>query len=58
MRLLDTGVFGNPHSINPTSVASTRLVERARDYVLQFFNAAPEEYPAIFTPNATGAVGR
>jgi len=24
--------------------------------VLQFFNAAPEEYLAIFTPNATGAL--
>jgi molybdenum cofactor sulfurtransferase len=56
MRLLETGVFGNPHSINPTSAASTKLVERARDYVLRFFNAAPEEYLAIFTPNATGAL--
>lgn len=55
MRLLERGVFGNPHSINPTSAASTELVERARAYVLEFFNAAPEEYVAIFTPNATGA---
>ena len=56
MRLLERGVFGNPHSINPTSAASTELVERARAYVLEFFNAAPEEYVAIFTPNATGAL--
>jgi molybdenum cofactor sulfurtransferase len=56
MRLLERGVFGNPHSINPTSAASTELVERARSYVLEFFNASPEEYVAIFTPNATGAL--
>ena len=56
MRLLESHLFGNPHSINPSSAASTELVERARAYVLQFFNASPEEYVAIFTPNATGAL--
>ena len=56
MRLLETGVFGNPHSVNPTSAASTELVERARAAVLEFFSASPEEYVAIFTPNATGAL--
>jgi len=48
------GCFGNPHSENPTSAASTELVERARLAVLAHFNAPPEEYAAIFTPNATG----
>jgi molybdenum cofactor sulfurtransferase len=47
--LLREGVFGNPHSVNPTSAASTRLVEQARECVLAFFNASPEEYVAIFT---------
>jgi molybdenum cofactor sulfurtransferase len=56
MRLLESGVFGNPHSISPTSAASTELVERARAYVLEFFHASPDEYVAIFTPNATGAL--
>ena len=56
VRLLEEGVFGNPHSINPTSAASTELVERARACVLDFFRASPEEYEAIFTPNATGAL--
>ena len=56
MRVLESGVFGNPHSINPTSAASTERVERARAYVLDFFNASAEEYVAIFTPNATGAL--
>ena len=56
VRLLEEGVFGNPHSINPTSAASTELAERARASVLDFFRASPEEYEAIFTPNATGAL--
>jgi selenocysteine lyase/cysteine desulfurase len=49
------GCFGNPHSENPASAASTELIERARLAVLAHFNAPPEEYAAIFTPNATGA---
>lgn len=47
--------FGNPHSDNPTSSAATTLVDRARAAVLSYFNASPEEYAVIFTPNATGA---
>ena len=54
--LLQQSVFGNPHSLNPTSAAMTALVERARDAVLEFFRASPDEYVAIFTPNATGAL--
>jgi molybdenum cofactor sulfurtransferase len=56
VRLLERTVFGNPHSVNPTSAASTELAEHARAYVLEFFNASPDEYVAIFTPNATGAL--
>ena len=55
-RLLSEHVFGNPHSSNPTSQAATQLVEHAREYVLKFFNADPEEYLAIFTANASGAL--
>src|SRR5688572_3053944 len=55
-RLLAGHVFGNPHSSNPTSQAATQLVEHAREYVLKFFNADPDEYLAIFTPNASGAL--
>ena len=54
--LLHGGVFGNPHSLNPASAASTELLERAQERVLRFFRASPEEYVAIFTPNATGAL--
>jgi selenocysteine lyase/cysteine desulfurase len=47
--------FGNTHSENPASAASTELIERARLAVLAHLNAPPEEYTVIFTPNATGA---
>ena len=56
MALLRDHVFGNPHSANPTSLEMTHLVEQARAYVLEYFNAAPDEYAAIFTPNASGAL--
>jgi selenocysteine lyase/cysteine desulfurase len=49
------GCFGNPHSDNPTSLASTELIEQAREAILRYFNAGREEYAVIFTPNATGA---
>ena len=33
--LLEKGVFGNPHSANPTSTATTHAVESARAAVLE-----------------------
>ncbi len=54
--LLRAGVFGNPHSVNPTSTAMTDLVEEARAKTLAFFHASADEYEVIFTPNATGAL--
>jgi molybdenum cofactor sulfurtransferase len=56
MRILREGVYGNPHSANPTSSAATALVEQARAAVLRYFNASESEYECIFTPNATGAL--
>ena len=35
--------FGNPHSENPASRASTVLIEQARDAVLRYFNASADE---------------
>jgi len=55
-KMLAENVFGNPHSGNPTSLATTELVEKTRLDILRFFNADPEEYLAIFTPNASGAL--
>jgi selenocysteine lyase/cysteine desulfurase len=56
MEMLKGGVFGNPHSANPTSMASTHLDEHAREYVLEYFNASPDDYVVIFTQNASGAL--
>src|SRR3954467_2851854 len=56
MALLSQNVFGNPHSRNPTSMAMTHLADRARAAVLEFFNASPDQYTAIFTSNASGAL--
>lgn len=53
LSLLSNNVFGNPHSSNPTSLAATKLVDRARAYVLKFFNASADEYVCIFTKNAS-----
>jgi molybdenum cofactor sulfurtransferase len=56
LEMLRDDVYGNPHSVNPTSAGSTALVERARAAVLRYFNAPESEYACIFTPNATGAL--
>lgn len=48
------GVFGNPHSSNPTSEKSTLLVEASRKKVLEYFNA--EDYVCVFTQNASAAL--
>jgi len=54
--LVAGSVLGNPHSNSPTSAASTGLVRSARCAVLDYFNASPDEYLAIFTANASGAL--
>ena len=52
---LESRAFGNPHSANPASVASTELIDSARRAVLRFLNAPADEYAVIFTSNASGA---
>lgn len=54
--LLRTRVLGNPHSLNPTSLAMTDLVEDTRAYVLKYFHTTAEDYVLVFTPNASGAL--
>ena len=56
MKLLRSNIFGNPHSLNPTSRIMTELCEQARSYVLEYFNASPDEYTLIFTSNASNAL--
>lgn len=53
-RYLQTGVYGNPHSVNPTSLQSEKFVHEARSKVLQFFKAT--DYYCIFTANASAAL--
>jgi len=55
VELLNSAVFGNPHSASPTSSGMTRLVEQARQAVLAWFNAG-RDYTAVFTQNATAAL--
>ena len=54
--LLQSAVLGNPHSVNPTSLAATQLVEHAKLTVLDYFNAPRDEYDVAFTANASGAL--
>ena len=53
--LLESSLLGNPHSASPASLSATHLVERSRRAVLDWFNAG-DEYTAVFTLNATGAL--
>jgi molybdenum cofactor sulfurtransferase len=53
-RFLQEAVYGNPHSTNPASQLSGKLVSEVRKKVLEFFNA-PDHY-CVFTPNASGAL--
>jgi selenocysteine lyase/cysteine desulfurase len=53
--LLTSRLLGNPHSGSPASLGATDLVERSRRAVLDWFNAG-DDYTAIFTLNATGAL--
>jgi len=53
--MLNQHVLGNPHSANLTSSRMTMLIEQARRYVLNWFNAG-DDYAAVFTQNATAAL--
>ena len=47
-RELGSVVMGNPHSTNPSSMLSTAELQRARERVLQWLSADPEEYAVVF----------
>jgi selenocysteine lyase/cysteine desulfurase len=55
-RRLLRGVFGNPHSENAPSLASTESMEEARRLTLTFFDADPRDYELVFTANASSAL--
>ena len=50
------GVFGNPHSTNPTSLLATERVEACRRRILDYFRADPSEYVVVFSANASHAL--
>ncbi len=52
---LTSGVFGNPHSASPASMAATDAVEDTRRAILHWFNGSGQ-YVVIFTQNATAAI--
>lgn len=54
LELLENNVLGNPHSTNPSSALSTKLVAETRQKILDFFNA--EDYYCVFTSNASNAL--
>ncbi|HTE47745.1 MAG TPA: aminotransferase class V-fold PLP-dependent enzyme [Gemmatimonadaceae bacterium] len=54
--LLADGVFGNPHSENGPSAASSRFLEMARTHVLRFLDADPDRYAVVFTANSSAAI--
>jgi molybdenum cofactor sulfurtransferase len=54
--LLIKQVFGNPHSGSPASLAMTHKIEAARNRILLFFDADPNEYKVVFTLNSSGAL--
>eukprot|EP01116_Phalansterium_solitarium_P011101 TRINITY_DN2670_c0_g1_i4.p1 TRINITY_DN2670_c0_g1~~TRINITY_DN2670_c0_g1_i4.p1 ORF type:complete len:349 (+),score=81.28 TRINITY_DN2670_c0_g1_i4:128-1174(+) len=53
---LQEGVYGNPHSANPTSATSTRYINECRAQIFKQFNADESVYDLAWTPNASGAL--
>eukprot|EP01018_Ginkgo_biloba_P031481 Gb_30425 [translate_table: standard] len=56
MNDLTTNIYGNPHSQNDSSVATSDLISSARQQVLAYCNASSKDYKCIFTSGATAAL--
>ena len=56
LNFLMTNCMGNPHSHHEPSSFAMGEIKSTRLAILNYFNANPEEYDVIFTPNATGAI--
>jgi len=54
--MLETGIFGNPHSAHEPSRASSAMLETARERVLRYFDVDASTHAVCFTANATGAI--
>ena len=55
-RLLEEGLFGNPHSESSTSRASSAAIEQARHEVLRFFDVDENTHVVCFTANSSAAI--
>jgi molybdenum cofactor sulfurtransferase len=53
-QFLKKAIYGNPHSANPASKLSEKMISEARLAVLNFFNA--NDYYCVFTANASAAL--
>lgn len=53
---LRSKLIGNPHSHHLPSAMAMEHVNEARQAVLRYFNASPDEYDVIFTSGATAAI--
>ena len=51
---LKDGIYGNPHSNNPTSQLSSYYLNKTRERVIEYFNA--RDYYCVFTANASAAL--
>ncbi|KAL4427707.1 hypothetical protein ABPG75_001796 [Micractinium tetrahymenae] len=56
LKELEAGIYGNPHSINPSSLRTEGSVEALRARVLEFLGADPEVYDVVWTRSGTGAL--
>lgn len=53
---LETNLYGNTHSINPSAHKSDLVISEMRRKVLSWFNADPNKYTLIFTSGTTGGL--
>ncbi|XP_078488487.1 molybdenum cofactor sulfurase-like [Ciona intestinalis] len=53
---LQSNIYGNPHSGNPSSELMLDTVHQVRNTVLAHFNVSCEEYDVVFTHGATEAI--
>lgn len=56
LRLLETGVFGNPHSESRPSLSSTQVIDQTRETVLRFLDVDASTHVVCFTANSSAAI--
>jgi selenocysteine lyase/cysteine desulfurase len=54
--LLESGLFGNPHSDSAPSRASSEVIETARRRLLRFFDVDASTHEVCFTANTSAAI--